>query len=87
MKILFWGSFKYNPVGEPNIKECLEEMGHKVDVIERFLLPKEIKKIIKKEKYDLFLCSKIQLDDNIQDIWKEIKSPKITWLFDLYFGL
>lgn len=88
MKICYVGNFDRNSVGEPEIAASLEELGHEVVRLdERFTNLMEVGE--KMEECDLFLGAKFRVGTPKErwEFFQELKKPKITWTFDLYFGL
>lgn len=89
LRILYIGNFSPNSVGEPEIAWSLEELGHEVKRVEEgtancFEVFQELKR-----GYDLLLFAKSRVGgyDQVQKLFNQTKTPKVCWVFDIYWGL
>ena len=90
LRILYVGNFATLSVGEPEIANCLEELGHTVVRIqERETNPDQLNMLIRNEKFDFLLFAKLRIAEYGPrgDFLKNLSIPSVCWLFDLFFGL
>ena len=89
---MYVGNFSKNSVGEPEIANALEKLGHEVVRIsenEAALESLRKKTISKKYNFVLFAKLRIGSDESVRALLKELryhKVPTVCWLFDLYWG-
>ena len=85
MTFVYLGNFQRNSIGEPEIANCLEKLGHKVVRLQEFETSIQD---IKQHKFDILLFAKFRVKDAPDEREKFIKSVKsVCWIFDKYFGL
>lgn len=86
LKICYVGNFHRNSVGEPEIANSLEELGHKVFRLHEYTTNlEEIKKTIEENSCDLFLFAKLRVPRISTDFLKSLPCRSICWVFDYYF--
>lgn len=87
--ILYVGNFSKNSVGEPEIARAFTKVGHNVKILEEFSTGFEkIKTEVNRGIYDFLLFAKFRVapTPEIIKFFREMKIPKVCWLFDLYWG-
>jgi hypothetical protein len=87
IRILYVGGFGKNSVGEPEIANALECLGHSVTRKESsFTTPAEIESLT--SDFDLLLFSKVKTPVNLeaQRMIARLTIPTVSWVFDLYWG-
>lgn len=86
LKIAYIGNFSPNSVGEPEIANSLEELGHKVIRINEFSISlKEVENIAKES--DLLLFAKFRVGEPSGRLELIKRFPSVCWIFDLFAGL
>jgi hypothetical protein len=92
-RIVYVGNFHEHSVGEPEIANCLEELGHKVFRLEeRSPLTdiNKIKSVIQREQCNMLLFAKLRINNTpkeIQEFLQNLEIPKVCWVFDLYWNM
>ncbi len=89
-KILYVGNFSEKSVGEPEIANSFEELGHEVTRLEEKDVDWfTVKKKIDRGDHDFLLFAKFRVGNpvEIHRMLYSVKAPKICWVFDLYWGL
>jgi len=78
LKILYIGNFHPKSVGEPEIANALEKLGHTVIRHPNTERPGTL-------DADILLFSKLTFPGHINFL-RELKIPRVCWMFDLYWG-
>lgn len=102
LNIFYAGNFSEFSVGEPEIANALEGLGHKVCRFDfRLKTCEQFMREFKKDEYDFVLYTKLPLAppgmegrtttstvlvDEIRTMLRGISVPKVCWQFDLYWN-
>lgn len=88
MNVAYVGNFSRNSIGEPEIANSLEELGHKVFRIDEFKTTKsDIEKVIREQQCKLFLFAKLRVSGVSIEWLKSLPCKTCCWQFDLMYGI